>query len=325
MKFKNLFTLFDVSSCSTNLGDQIITRSVMRELNRYISKNQIVNVPSHDYLSIPAYKKVLKSKASFVGGSNLLSSNMPFYRQWKLRLTDPFFLRNCILFGTGWWQYQDKPNFYTSYLYKKILSNEHLHSVRDQYTADMLKSIGITNVINTGCPTMWDLSKEHCEKIPHRKADNVITTITDYNTDVQSDKNMLDLLLSKYDSVYLWLQGDGDLKFLKEIGYQDKVKIIAPSLNAYENVLISDTSIDYIGTRLHAGVFALQNLRRTLVVAIDNRAKEISADTNLPIVERGDIQTISDWIDGGSETVLTLKNEEINKFRKQLEVLDLSL
>ncbi|HCD5273717.1 TPA: polysaccharide pyruvyl transferase family protein, partial [Klebsiella pneumoniae] len=133
------------------------------------------------------------------------------------------------------------------------------------------------------------------------------------------------LLLSKYDSVYLWLQGDGDLKFLKEIGYQDKVKIIAPSLNAYENVLISDTSIDYIGTRLHAGVFALQNLRRTLVVAIDNRAKEISADTNLPIVERGDIQTISDWIDGGSETVLTLKNEEIYKFRKQLEVLDLSL
>ncbi|WP_185157812.1 polysaccharide pyruvyl transferase family protein [Klebsiella pneumoniae] len=111
-------------------------------------------------------------------------------------------------------------------IFTKILSNEHLHSVRDQYTADMLKSIGITNVINTGCPTMWDLSKEHCEKIPHRKADNVITTITDYNTDVQSDKNMLDLLLSKYDSVYLWLQGDGDLKFLKEIGYQDKVKLL---------------------------------------------------------------------------------------------------
>jgi polysaccharide pyruvyl transferase WcaK-like protein len=297
----------------------------MRELNRYISDNQIVSIPSHDYLSIPAYKKVLKSKASFVGGSNLLSSNMPFYRQWKLRLTDPLFLKNCILFGTGWWQYQNKPNSYTSYLYRKVLSKQHYHSVRDEYTADMLKSIGISNVINTGCPTMWDLTEEHCDKIPQKKADSVITTITDYNTDLVSDRKMLDLLIENYQSVYLWLQGDGDHKFLKEIGYEKKVNIISPNLYSYEKMLQSNKSIDYIGTRLHAGVFALQNLRRTLVIAIDNRAKEISADTKLSICERGDMKTMAEWIHGDSKTTLNLKNDEIYKFRKQLENLDLSL
>ena len=322
MKYKNLFTLFDVSSCSTNLGDQIITRAVMRELNNIVSNNQIVNIPSHDYLSIPAYKKVLKSKYSFVGGSNLLSSNMPFYRQWKIRLTDPFILKNCILFGTGWWQYQSKPNLYTSFLYKKVLSKEYYHSVRDQYTANMLESIGIKNVINTGCPTMWDLNQSHCDKIPGEKANDVITTITDYNTDIKNDKQMLDLLIDNYDSVYLWLQGDGDLKFLKKIGYENKVKIVPPNLYSYEKILKRDEGIDYIGTRLHAGVFALQHLRRTLVVAIDNRAKEISSDTNLPICERGDTDAMRAWISSGEKTSINLKDNEIRIFREQLYKLD---
>lgn len=322
MNKKNLFTLFDVSSCSTNLGDQIITRAVMRELNERLLKNQIVNIASHDFISSCAYKKILKSKACFVGGSNLLSSNMPFYRQWKLRLIDPFILRNCILLGTGWWQYQDKPNFFTRFLYKKILSSESIHSVRDQYSKDMLGSIGIKNVINTGCPTMWTLTPEHCNKVPTVKGQDVITTVTDYNTDSVKDKAMLDLLISRYNTVYLWLQGDGDYKFIKDLGYQDKVKIVSPSLNAYEKILTDSVSLDYIGTRLHAGIFALQNLRRTLIVAIDNRAKEISKDTGLKIVERGDNDSINAWIDSNQSTEIRLRNSEISQFREQLIALD---
>ena len=57
-----------------------------------------------------------------------------------------------------------------------------------------------------------------------------------------------------------------------------------------DEVLDSDESLDYIGTRLHAGIRALNKKRRTLVISIDNRARAIADDTNLPILERAKLK-----------------------------------
>ena len=35
---------------------------------------------------------------------------------------------------------------------------------------------------------MWGITKELCARIPCNKGNNVITTITDYNTDPEIDK-----------------------------------------------------------------------------------------------------------------------------------------
>lgn len=321
MKKRNLLTLFDVSVCSSNLGDQIITESVYRELLDCINNNQVVSIASHDYLGIHSYKQLIRSKYSFVGGSNLLSSNMPFYRQWKISMYDPFILSSAILFGVGWWQYQKKPNLFTRFTLNKVLDKKKLHSVRDEYTKKMLFDIGIKNVINTGCPTMWNLTPEHCKTIPTEKSDKVITTITDYNFSLEHESKMLMCLINNYDEVYVWLQGDNDISKLKQTGLMDKLKIISPNLKSYRDVLVN-TDIDYVGTRLHAGVFALQNRRKSLIISIDNRAAEISKDTNLAVISRNDIDSLDDWIKASYETKINLRFDNIDKFRNQLRHID---
>ena len=38
--------------------------------------------------------------------------------------------------------------------------------------------MGIQNVLNTGCPTMWRLTPEYCATIPTQKAKNVVFTLS---------------------------------------------------------------------------------------------------------------------------------------------------
>jgi hypothetical protein len=42
--------------------------------------------------------------------------------------------------------------------------------------------------------------------------------------------------------------------------------------------------VDFVGARLHGGIRALQRGRRTLTIALDNRAREIAGDTGMPVV-----------------------------------------
>ena len=68
---------------------------------------------------------------------------------------------HCSKFKTlcsGWrgaQKYGQHIGAYTAHIYKRILSSEFMHSVRDSFTEEQLRSVGINNVINTGCPTMW--------------------------------------------------------------------------------------------------------------------------------------------------------------------------
>ena len=51
------------------------------------------------------------------------------------------------------------------------------HSVRDSYTKKMLNSIGINNVVNTSCPTVWNITPDHLATIPDTKAKYVANHI----------------------------------------------------------------------------------------------------------------------------------------------------
>ena len=58
------------------------------------------------------------------------------------------------------------------------------------------------------------------------------------------------------------------------------LEIISPNLRSFDFILENE-DIDYVGTRLHAGIRAVQKSVRTFIVTIDNRAKEISKDIYL--------------------------------------------
>jgi len=310
--------LFDTSIATENLGDKIIMDSTMKELRKIFESSFYVHLPTHDKLGFPSYKHIKNSNYKFVCGTNLLSSNMPFYNQWKINLLDMPFLKDILLMGVGWWQYQKKPNLYTRFLLKNILSKDKLHSVRDSYTEKQLKSIGINNILNTGCPTMWNLTKSHCDKIPKEKGENVLVTLTNYNKSPKHDKQLINILLNNYKKVYFWIQAYEDYVYLKKIGFDDLVEIVHPTLASLDNLLKNHKSLDYIGTRLHAGIRALNFKRRTIIIAIDNRAIEKSKDFNIDIILRQNIQDeLTDKINSNFYTEVSIPIKRINKWKNQ--------
>ncbi|KMW25705.1 hypothetical protein HMPREF0977_01568 [Clostridium sp. 1_1_41A1FAA] len=201
-----------------------------------------------------------------------------------------------------------------------MLSKDGIHSVRDSFTEQCLKDIGIKNVINTSCPTMWRLDEKLCSEIPQKKSKNVISTITDYSRDKENDSIMLDILIKNYESVSIWIQGQDDYEYLEELGYKGKLNVIPIGLERYDKFLKENNDIDYVGTRLHAGIRAMAYKCRSIVVSIDNRAEAISKDTGLPIIYREELKNkLEDMILSSFETKISLPNEKIDLWKRQFK------
>lgn len=310
--------VFDTSVGSLNTGDCIIMDAVNKEINLLFKEYMCIRIPTQSKISRLAYIALSKADYKFVGGTNLLSSNMLIRNQWKLDIVDSLFVGNITLMGVGWWQYQRYPDIYTRFLLRKVLSKDALHSVRDSHAVSMLTAIGIRNVLNTSCPTMWNLTEEHCALIPQRKAEDVIVTLTDYNRNPSLDIELLSILRRSYRSLYFWPQGIKDLDYMKSLGWLDKVIPINEGLKAYDNLLSSKYfDLDFIGTRLHAGIRALQNKKRTIIVGIDNRAIEKSKDFNLRVVKRNNLSTLNCELKKDFATEIKLPLEAIRKWKSQ--------
>lgn len=315
MEKQKKIVLYNPAISSLNMGDHIIFDSIYTQLEELLQQSFVVEISTH--LPVSKFLKYTKDfDYKFVCGSNLLRGKMnrPF-RQWDITIFDNN-VGPCILIGAGWWQYGDNPNFYTKMLYKKVLSHHYYHSVRDSYTESQLRKVGFENVINTSCPTMWGLTKDHCKEIPKTKSKNVVCTITDYNRNVKLDKKMIEILSNNYESVYLWLQGSQDDEYFEFLNIQrNNIKLIRPSLEAYDKVL--EYGVDYVGTRLHAGIRALQKQRRTIIIAIDNRAIEKQKNFNLVCLSRNQIEGLTELINSEFETNIMIPEENIVKWKSQ--------
>ena len=221
--------------------------------------------------------------------------------------------------GVGWWQYQKAPNAYTKYLMKLVLNHDIWHSVRDSHAELMLKKLGFKNVINTACPTMWRLDEDHCSAIPSKKAENVVATLTDYKKDELNDFELIKLLSSCYKKVYIWPQGSGDVEYMNKLGVSKFANILPPKLESYDDLLKSEASLDFVGTRLHAGVRALQKKRRTIILGIDNRAFEKAKDFNIVVCARDQLGQLRSLINSEFVTKIDLPLNNIETWKKQFQ------
>lgn len=312
--------LLNPAISSLNLGDEVIADGVKNGIKEIISNNFSVNVSTHLPLSLMYERAIGKADLKFVCGSNLLMGKLnKLFKQWHIGYKDIPFLKGSILVGAGWWQYNNRPNQYTRLLYKSILNKNFIHSVRDGYTEQMLKEMGIKNVINTGCPTLWKLTPEHCSSIPKVKAKKVVFTLTDYNKNLELDKRLIEILFDSYEELYFWGQGIGDYEYLEALNTKmDKINIIPPTLADYDSFL-KENEVDFIGTRLHGGIRALQYGRRSLIIAIDNRAKEMSKDFNINILDRNKIDELEEIINNELITNIILPWENIEKWKNQFK------
>ena len=318
-KNSNKIAIFDTYMNSDNSGDNIIMENCINILKDNVSTEDFVHIPTHTYPTDEEIKSIGNIDKKVVCGTNILSGDMKNYGLWKIpQNLDSY--NEIILMGVGFASKNKKFTNYTKKLLKYMLSKDGIHSVRDSFTEKCLKDIGIKNVINTSCPTMWRLDEKLCSQIPKEKSKNVICTITDYSRDKENDSIMIDILLKNYENVSIWIQGQDDYKYLEELGYKEKLNVIPIGLESYDKFLKENGHIDYVGTRLHAGIRAMSYKCRSIVVSIDNRAEAISKDTGLPIIYREELKNkLEDMILSSFETKINLPNEKIDLWKQQFK------
>ncbi len=312
-------TILNTAASSNNLGDYVIMAGVRDGLDGLFDGASVLEVTSHQPMGWYHRGEVHASDWTIAGGTSLISSHMWWKPSWALEPLDALADLRVVTMGVGWHAYQGPPDPYSAWLIRGVLHKTALHSVRDSYTLKKLQGLGLRNVINTGCPTMWRLTPEHCAKVPRQKAASVVTTINSYPKlkNPELDREMFRLLRRHYQDVYCWIQTDSDFEYAHAL--DPDLLFIDPSLEAYDRVLSSDLDLDYMGNRLHAGMRALQKGRRTVIVEIDNRAAEIGSDFNVPTVQRSEFDRLETMIQQPFETAVRLPTAEIERWRAQFK------
>ena len=309
--------LFDTAINSQNMGDSIIAYYCTKALSEIIAGKNVLRVPTHTLPSEKQLAEISHAGGKIVCGTNLITPHFEEFSNWKMPSNLEGY-RDIVTMGVGWGYYCDEISKISKFAYRTVLSKKKLHSVRDGYTERKFREMGIKNVVNTGCPTLWGLTPEHCARIPQKKASRVITTLTDYDRDPEADRFMLDILKSSYKQVFVWLQGTEDFSYLQSLIDPDSVQIIDRDLEQYTKALDMG-DVDYVGTRLHAGIHAMNRGVRTIILAVDNRATEMGRDFNLPVMDRSDLEhTLMDKICSQWETSVKIPIEQIDLWKANI-------
>jgi polysaccharide pyruvyl transferase WcaK-like protein len=310
--------VFDTSIASGNLGDDIIMDGVMQAIGQVFPTKRVIHLPSHERIGVTGISSVRGSECALVGGSNLLSAGMWRYPQWRVGLAEAAAIRGrCVLLGVGWRKYDGEPSRYTKALLTTLLSPDHLHSVRDSYTAGRLHEMGFKNVINTACPTLWELDGRDAPATPRQEA--VVFTLTAYAKHRERDIALMRVLAELYSEVFYWPQGRGDEDYIESLGeISPKISTLPPTLASYDK-LLADGSCDYVGTRLHGGIRAMQHGRHSLILAVDNRAIEMGRDVGLNVSTAADEASLREAIERRVSMKVSLPTAEINRWKAQFQ------
>lgn len=320
--------LLNTAIRTCNQGDYIIVESVKRELADFLDRSFVIELPTHAPImrqrefgfrpeNNSDYCALNRLEYAFLCGTNLLAKDITTkWNQWNIQENDLSVLAGKVIsVGVGSASSFDCFSRRAKGLYSKVFSKHHYHSARDARTKSLLESCGL-KALNTGCATMWMLNDKFCADIPRNKSNIVVATLTDYKQDPIYDTQLLKLLIRQYDEVYFWMQGIDDLAYISALGFEKKVNLIPPSLAAY-NTFLKETDCDYVGTRLHAGIKAMQARKRSIIIGVDNRSSDISKTYGINYVPRDDIDEVNRMINISLETRVGINESAINAFLSQ--------
>ena len=92
------------------------------------------------------------------------------------------------------------------------------------------------------------------------------------------------------------------------------------AIRLYDKLLV-ETDLDYIGTRLHGGIYAMRHGKRAIIIAIDERAREINQGNNLNCIEKSDVPTtLEKMIYSEFSTEIIMPFKEIKKWKDQFQI-----
>ncbi len=321
--------ILDTSIATGNRGDDIIMECTHKELDFLLKDNYELRLPTH-VSSFHWYQVVKKSRSlmrfvncrlKFVGGSNILAKNMfTHYPQWNINWFNCNPIQGSILVGVGLGAGDGRSNWYTRHLYNRVLSHKYIHSVRDERTKCYLEDDLGLKAINTGCVTMWMLTPGFCKTIPKHKSEKVVFTLTKRVDYEEQGQFIIDTLNENYTEVFFWPQGIDDYDYFIKLNHIDNIKILQSNKEAYHTYL-STNETDYVGTRLHGGIYAMRHGRRAIIIAIDERAREINKNNHLNCVDIKEIKQLPEFINSEFETKVEMDFDSINLWKSQFNTL----
>lgn len=290
---------------SKNLGDLIISESILKILEELFPSKQILRISTHAVIDPKNRHLINSSYLAFIGGTNLITSDVrKCYRQFRVRSGKLVWLypgiQRLVLFGCGWgYGYGEKMHYKASFFYRRILHPDFVHSLRDQYSTDKLAQEGGIQTINTSCPTTWSIRSFIKTSVNFK--DTCLFTLTDHKTDLLADNELLKIIIRHFSKIIFYPQGYFDIEYLQTLpAYKENKNRVGLLPHSYQlfKEFITTNSLTYIGTRLHAGIKCMENNHKSIIVAIDNRAKEMSKDIFLPICVRGEYTVLNEWLMG---------------------------
>lgn len=317
--------ILDTSIASGNKGDDIIMECTHKELEFLLKDSYELRLPTH--VSAFHWYQVLKQSFSlmrfvncrwkFVGGSNIMAKNMfSHYPQWNINWFNCKPIQGSILVGVGVGAGDERSNWYTRHLYNRVLSHEYFHSVRDERSKRYIESELGLKALNTGCVTMWMLTPEFCKTIPSKKSEKVVFTLTKRGGYDERDQFLINTLNNNYREVFFWPQGIDDYDYFIKFNHIENIKVLQATKEAYDTYL-STNETDYVGTRLHGGVYAMRHGRRAIIIAIDERAREINKSNHLNCLDINAINQLPDFINSEFETSVKMDYQAINLWKSQ--------
>lgn len=318
--------LFDTEQGTQNLGDYIIMEAIRREMKEVFEGNFLTHFSTHTPIArvYQNFRRNMTSRAcnvadyKFICGTNIIKySLVRICPDWNINYFNIKYYKNSICIGCGSEVNAKKLDMYTKAMYRKIFSKNYIHSVRDERTEKLLQDLGF-KAINTGCPTLWSFTPEFCKQIPTTKSENVVFTLTFYKQDREVDQKLIDVLNKNYQKIYFWVQGSEDLEYLQTFNNIENIEIVNPNLESYRQILKSG-NIDYVGTRLHAGIYAMQHKVRSIILAIDNRARDMAKTYHINTLDKNNIEEIEDRIHSNFETNININYDNIKKWKEQFK------
>ena len=260
---------------------------------------------------------VLKEGRKILCGANILSGQMEKagILSFSETLTEH---QNICLMGAGIREFQtgDPISSYTKSLLQFLLCGRMLHSVRDEKTKHFLEQAGIQNVVRTGCPSLWSLTAEQCEKIPKKKGRDVLTALENRGGSLEDDRNLLRMLKEEYETVYIWIRDRANLEYLRSLTDLREYTLIPGTIQALQETLNLE-SVDYIGTHIQAGIQSLTMLHRSLIISDMDYAQALRNEMHLPVLKRSMQREAEAWLSAPYETQILLPQENIKQWKAQ--------
>jgi len=176
-------------------------------------------------------------------------------------------------------------------------------------------------LLNTCCPTTWELDPAFINTFQPRY-DKILFTLNNNYPSITADNNFIKVLLSTGSKdIYFFPQVAEDKEYLNSLAEFKANKfnfIILP--HRYDDFVqfTHNNQFNYIGTRLHAGIYSLQRKMPAMIIGVDNRAIEIKKDTNLNVISREDSQLLQNWIQSNYDPgALRLPLKNIDDWKNQ--------